>query len=225
MITGLEFAEKLYSACQEEKLYSTGNEELDNLLEKVFCEGYEYAQREFDQKEDKSLSDEDERAIRINSKWKNDGFISDKSRRKDHEERKDILRNHFDKDTEDRANKAIKKRNQKFIATETALGAVLGGTLGAQKHLDDKLIKGLTVKKDIRKSAAKNIGIGALLGAGATAGLSYGIAKATDKWHKEHLDTKKVDVSKRKTDERQADLLDVADGKMSRAEFKKKWYK
>ena len=32
---------------QEEKLYSTGNEMLDNLLERAFCEGYELVQREF----------------------------------------------------------------------------------------------------------------------------------------------------------------------------------
>ena len=30
-----------------EKLYSTGDDYLDDLLEKAFCEGYEYAQREF----------------------------------------------------------------------------------------------------------------------------------------------------------------------------------
>ena len=30
-----------------EKLYSTGDEMLDNLLERAFCEGYELAQREF----------------------------------------------------------------------------------------------------------------------------------------------------------------------------------
>ena len=32
---------------EEERLYSTGNDELDELLERAFCEGYEYAQREF----------------------------------------------------------------------------------------------------------------------------------------------------------------------------------
>lgn len=32
---------------QEEKLYSTGNDELDMLLERAFSDGYEYAQREF----------------------------------------------------------------------------------------------------------------------------------------------------------------------------------
>ena len=42
--------EKLYSDYDEyydEKLYSTGNDELDDLLERAFCDGYEYAQREF----------------------------------------------------------------------------------------------------------------------------------------------------------------------------------
>ena len=38
---------KNYVNNQEEKLYSTGNEMLDNLLERAFCEGYELAQREF----------------------------------------------------------------------------------------------------------------------------------------------------------------------------------
>ena len=42
--------ERLYSDYDEyydEKLYSTGNDELDELMEKAFCDGYEYAQREF----------------------------------------------------------------------------------------------------------------------------------------------------------------------------------
>ena len=40
--------ERLYSNYQEEeRLYSTGNDELDELMERAFCEGYEYAQREF----------------------------------------------------------------------------------------------------------------------------------------------------------------------------------
>jgi hypothetical protein len=50
MIIGRNFAEKLYSAneyYEDEKLYSTGDDYLDDLLEKAFCDGYEYAQREF----------------------------------------------------------------------------------------------------------------------------------------------------------------------------------
>lgn len=39
--------ERMFSNVEEEKLYSTGNDELDELLERAFCEGYEYAQREF----------------------------------------------------------------------------------------------------------------------------------------------------------------------------------
>jgi len=39
--------ERMFSNVEEEKLYSTGNDELDDLLERAFCEGYEYAQREF----------------------------------------------------------------------------------------------------------------------------------------------------------------------------------
>ena len=47
MILGKQFAERLYSENQEEKLYSTGDEMLDNLLERAFCEGYELGQKEF----------------------------------------------------------------------------------------------------------------------------------------------------------------------------------
>lgn len=36
----------------EERLYSTGDADLDDLLEKAFCEGYEYAQREFADSDD-----------------------------------------------------------------------------------------------------------------------------------------------------------------------------
>lgn len=45
---------RLYSYNKpEERLYSTGNEDLDILMERAFCEGYEYAQREFAEKEEK----------------------------------------------------------------------------------------------------------------------------------------------------------------------------
>lgn len=51
MITGRELVEKMYSENYDEyedtRLYSTGDDELDELLERAFCEGYEYAQKEF----------------------------------------------------------------------------------------------------------------------------------------------------------------------------------
>ena len=41
MITGREFIQKMYSEVEEtEKLFSTGNVELDELLEKVYSAGY-----------------------------------------------------------------------------------------------------------------------------------------------------------------------------------------
>lgn len=54
MIIGRNFAESYY---EDERLYSTGDCELDELLERAFCEGYEYAQREFS----KSEKDEEEK--------------------------------------------------------------------------------------------------------------------------------------------------------------------
>ena len=53
MKIGRQFAEeRMYSKNEEERLYSTGNDELDELLERAFCEGYEYAQREFAEKKE-----------------------------------------------------------------------------------------------------------------------------------------------------------------------------
>ncbi len=51
MITGKELVEKMYSENYDEyedtRLYSTGDDYLDELLERAFSEGYEYAQKEF----------------------------------------------------------------------------------------------------------------------------------------------------------------------------------
>jgi flagellar motor switch protein FliG len=44
MIIVRNFEDEYY---EDEKLYSTGDDYLDEMLEKAFCEGYEYAQREF----------------------------------------------------------------------------------------------------------------------------------------------------------------------------------
>ena len=45
MIIGRELINEEYY--EDEKLYSTGDDYLDDLLEKAFCEGYELGQREF----------------------------------------------------------------------------------------------------------------------------------------------------------------------------------
>ena len=44
MIIGRNLINEYY---EDEKLYSTGDDYLDEMLEKAFCEGYEYAQKEF----------------------------------------------------------------------------------------------------------------------------------------------------------------------------------
>ena len=64
MITGKRFTERLYSENQEEKLYSTGDEMLDNLLERAFCEGYELAQREFARRDYEGLSKKGQEDLR-----------------------------------------------------------------------------------------------------------------------------------------------------------------
>ena len=55
MITGYD----LIDYYEDTRLYSTGDDYLDDLLEKAFCDGYEYAQREFAEKKGifKSIGD------------------------------------------------------------------------------------------------------------------------------------------------------------------------
>ena len=48
--------ERMFSNVEEERLYSTGNDELNELLERAFCEGYEYAQKEFATKNERRQS-------------------------------------------------------------------------------------------------------------------------------------------------------------------------
>lgn len=61
MIEGYDFNDEYY----EERLYSTGNDDLDYLLEKAFCDGYEFYQKEFDLKDDikEALRNNDEEEL------------------------------------------------------------------------------------------------------------------------------------------------------------------
>ena len=56
MITGYDLVNEYY---EDEKLYSTGDDYLDDLLERAFCDGYEYAQREYAEKEENEESEEE----------------------------------------------------------------------------------------------------------------------------------------------------------------------
>ena len=60
MIIGRNLINSYY---EDEKLYSTGNSDLDDLLEKAFCEGYEYAQHEYTAAVEKTMAKEALRKI------------------------------------------------------------------------------------------------------------------------------------------------------------------
>ena len=66
MIIGKQFAEKLYS---------TGNEMLDNLLERAFCEGYELGQKEFGMRQE---IDKDKEKLYQDMKNKYPGLYTNK---------------------------------------------------------------------------------------------------------------------------------------------------
>lgn len=48
---------------EDERLYSTGDYELDELMERAFCDGYDYAQREFNSKSMKELNNKRAEAV------------------------------------------------------------------------------------------------------------------------------------------------------------------
>lgn len=71
MLIGRGLVERSFSQYEEEeRLYSTGNDELDDLLERAFCDGYQYAQVEFAEKEDKEdkWSDKDDSSMKLGDK-------------------------------------------------------------------------------------------------------------------------------------------------------------
>ena len=67
MITGKDLIEKMYSdnysEYEDTRLYSTGDDYLDELLERAFSEGYEYAQREFARRDYEGLSETQKTAL------------------------------------------------------------------------------------------------------------------------------------------------------------------
>ena len=72
MITGYDLVNSYY---EDEKLYSTGDDNLDNLLERAFCDGYEYAQKEFAAYKDPTANIQKSRVIKELVKTANDkGF-------------------------------------------------------------------------------------------------------------------------------------------------------
>ena len=197
---------------QEERLYSTGNEMLDNLLERAFCEGYELAQREFgfrDIKKARAIARqvqgaEEEKKI----KWLDKRNIEalKKFYNKDKELR-DINLKQVDEDPETRKEgneQYLRKRTKQAVKGAIAGSAAVGGlSYGLSRLLGDD-----------RKKSAKNASIS--LGAGAIGALTgVGVERLIHKF----------DNKKKERALKNRDTIRVAAGQMSEEEFAEKWGK
>ena len=188
---------------QEEKLYSTGDEMLDNLLERAFCEGYELAQREYAE-EEKKIKWLDKKNIEALKKLYN----------KD-EELKNIHLKQVDEDPETR-----KEGNKQDLRRSTE-ASVKGGIAGSAAV--GGLAYGLSrLLGDDRKKSAKNasISLGAsAIGALTGAGVERLIHKLDNKVREKDLIEGKERALKTR------DTIRVAAGQMSEEEFAEKWGK
>ena len=188
---------------QEERLYSTGDEMLDNLLERAFCEGYELAQREYAEEEKKI-------------KWLDKKNIEDlkKLYNKD-EELKNIHLKQVDEDPETRkeGNKQDLRRSTKASVKGglTGSAAVGGLAYGLSRLLGDD-------RKKSAKSAIKSLSAGAI-GALTGTGVERLIHKLGNKVREKGLIEGKERALKTR------DTIRVAAGQMSEEEFAEKWGK
>ena len=188
---------------QEEKLYSTGDEMLDNLLERAFCEGYELAQREYAE-EEKKIKWLDKKNIEALKKFYN----------KD-EELRDIHLKQVDEDPETR-----KEGNKQYLRRSTK-ASVKGGIAGSAAV--GGLSYGLSrLLGDDRKKSAKNASIS--LGAGAIGALtSAGVERLITKLGNKVREKDLIEGKERALKNR--DTIRVAAGQMSEEEFAEKWGK
>ena len=188
---------------QEEKLYSTGDEMLDNLLERAFCEGYELAQREYAE-EEKKIKWLDKKNIEALKKLYN----------KD-EELKNIHLKQVDEDPETR-----KEGNKQYLRRSTK-ASVKGGIAGSAAV--GGLSYGLSrLLGDDRKKSAKNASIS--LGAGAIGALTgAGVERLIDKLGNKVREKDLIEGKERALKNR--DTIRVAAGQMSEEEFAEKWGK
>ena len=188
---------------QEEKLYSTGDEMLDNLLERAFCEGYELAQREYAE-EEKKIKWLDKKNIEALKKFYN----------KDKELR-DIHLKQVDEDPETRkeGNKQeLRKSTKASVKGGIAGSAAVGGLAYGLSRLsgDDR--------KESAKSAINSLGLGAI-GALTGVGVERLIHKLGNKVREKDL------IEEKKRALKTRDTIRVAAGQMSEEEFAEKWGK
>ena len=187
---------------QEEKLYSTGDEMLDNLLERAFCEGYELAQREYAE-EEKKIKWLDKKNIEALKKFYN----------KDKELR-DIHLKQVDEDPETRKEgnkqglrKATKEAIKRGIASSAAMSGLAYG------------FSRLSLGQD-RRESAKFASIPLVGGAiGSLTGV--GVGRLIDKLGNKVREKDLIEGKERALKNR--DAIRVAAGQMSEEEFAEKW--
>ena len=152
MILGRDLANSYYE--EDEKLFSTGDEELDDILEEVYysgiSDGYDYAQKEFASKVwDIEEDDDDDDA--------------------EHEKRKERAQKREGKHLGD---------SHRGLGRSVILGG-LGGTLGAYTTKEDAEAdykKGYSEGEIVRRASKRGGKRGAILGAGI--GAASGLASA-----------------------------------------------
>ena len=208
MITGKDLYNSYYK--DSEKLFSTGNEDLDDILEEVYYsgieDGYDYAQKEFGEK----MSKEDRKALKRD--MKEAGLSKDDQRqilawsKNDKNLLRDIIKSgNGDKDASDRVmdhdEKLIKRVSGTALAASTApAGALIGYDLAGKK--------------------------GAIIGgtAGAVVGMGGGylLGRKAGKVAREQSKHDKDPRYKTETEVR-SDKARVALRKMTPQEFKNKW--
>lgn len=197
---------KLVNKYYSEKLYSTGNDNLDSLLEKAFCDGYEYAQREFNEEDNKK--EKKNKKLRFGDKIELNRLKSVYGLGKFGDKIKEAHLNEISDDEDERnlGHKKLAKQGLKYGSVVVPAAAALG--YGASR----------LVNKDSRKDALKVAGLGAAAGALGT-GIGIGTNYITGKIQDKRLNKGKKDALKTR------DRVKVAAGEMSKDEFIEKWGK
>jgi len=190
------------------RLYSTGNDELDELLERAFCDGYEYAQREFGKDERKERRESNRKMKELGiSKYDRDTILAQrKSYRKNPEKYKNVEdMSSEDPEVRKKANKENTKRVAKvLVPAETAVGAGVGALAGSSLGKTGK-------------GAAIGAAGGAAVGAGLTALNHHLYKKRSDKAEKYPSGLHDQEI------EKDRDTTKVAKGEMSEEEYAKKY--
>lgn len=209
MILGKQLIE---SYEEDERLFSTGDSELDDILEEVYYsgleDGYDYAQREFAEKEEKKGKDKMKFGDRMNVRRLKSTY---KGRKGD-----EYLKLHLDQVDPD---PEVRKKGIKKAAVE----GLKAGAKATAVIVPAMAVTGGSINKAYGgsfKDGAKAMGGGALLGAGiGTAAGMAGFGATGIQNRMAAKGNKAADKGIRKT----RDQILVASNKMDERDYIKKW--